>query len=164
VTCYIDGLAASIASVIALSADEIVMASNAMMMIHDPWMDTSGSGEQLRKSAEVIDKVQKQILDIYVRRTGSDADTIRALMRDETWLDAAEAVALGFADHISEPQRIAAQYDLARFRNSPHFLARHYGVDIWKQNSTRKGMMTRRKLAYCQQKAFEILREQNRIN
>ena len=164
VTAYVDGLAASIASVITLAADEIVMASNAMMMIHDPWINISGSGDELRKSADVIDKVRKQILDIYVRRTGSDPETISALMQDETWLDAAEAIALGFADRIAEPQQVAASYDLSQFRNPPHHLARHYGVDIWKRSPGRDRLVTRAKAAYCRRQVLAMLASEIRAS
>ena len=164
VTTYIDGLAASIASVIALAGDEVVMAANAMMMIHDPWATTSGSAEEMQKSAEVLDKVGKQILNVYIRRTGSDRDTIEAMMRDETWMDAAEAVALGFADQISVTQDVAAHYDLSRFRNPPNDLGRRYGVNAHQRSRARSRIAARAAVKYCQQQTTKMLRERNQIN
>jgi len=164
VTTYIDGLAASIASVIALAGDEVVMAANAMMMIHDPWATTSGSAEEMQKSAEVLDKVRKQILNIYIRRTGSDRDTIEDMMRDETWMDAAEAISLGFADEISVTQDVAAHYDLSRFRNPPNDLGRRYGVKTHQRSRARSRITARAAVEYCNRKTMKMLREHNKIN
>ena len=164
VTTYIDGLAASIASVIALAGDEIVMAANAMMMIHDPWATTSGSAEEMQKSAEVLDKVRKQILNVYIRRTGSDRDTIETMMRDETWMDAAEAVALGFVDRVSGIQDVAAHFDLSRFRHSPNALGQRYGVNVYQRSRSRSQIAARAKVAYCQKQSMKILKANNRIN
>ena len=162
VTVYIDGLAASIASVIALAGSEIIMAANSMMMIHDPWCDTDEPYSE--KVTLLLDKLRLQILSIYTRKTGSDRATIEAMMRDEIWMDAAEAVSLGFADRISEPQRIAAQYDLSQFRKAPNHLTVNYNVHIGQRSSTRERMVIRAKAAYCQQQALKILRGKNRIN
>ena len=161
VTVYVDGLAASIASVIALAGDAIVMAANSLLMIHNPWC----AGEPHdKKVSDLLEKVRKQILDVYVRRTGSDRETIEQMMRDEIWMDAGEALALGFCDSISEPHRIAAQYDLSKFRNPPNHLAFNYGVNLGQRSKARRQMVIRAQLEYCQKKTLKILRERNQIN
>lgn len=164
ITVHVDGIAASIASVIALAGDEIRMAANAMMMVHDPWMTTTGTADELQKSAELINKVKEQIIKVYMRRTGSDRDVIVDLMAQETWMDAAEAIALGFADEVSEPQQLAASYDLSRFKNPPHEMARRYGVNAYQRSRSRNQIAIRAKITYCQQKCMKILRDRNQIN
>lgn len=111
VTVYIDGLAASIASVIAMAGDKIVMAENALMMIHNPWSGVWGEADDMRKEAEVLDKIKDSIIATYVSRTGKTADELSAMMDEETWLDATEAVELGFADETTEPRLEAAKFN-----------------------------------------------------
>lgn len=108
VTAVIDALAASIASVIAMAADEVVMSDTAMMMIHDPWGGAIGTAEDMRKTAEVLDKMKEQIVLAYRKKTGLADARIRELMSEETWMTGAEAVDLGFADRIEEPAPEAA--------------------------------------------------------
>jgi len=96
----IDSLAASIASVIAMAGDEIHMAENAMMMIHDPWSGVMGGAEDMRKQADVLDKLKASIVLTYAKRTGKDTTTIETMMAEETWMSAADAVEFGFADVI----------------------------------------------------------------
>lgn len=108
-TVFIDGLAASIASVIAMAGDEIVMYPGSMMMIHNPWTSVKGGdAEVLRQTADVLDKVRDSIVAVYVDRTGLSAGTLTTLMQAETWMTAAEAVANGFATKISSNLQIAA--------------------------------------------------------
>jgi len=104
ITAQIDSLAASIASVIAMAADEIVMSDVAMMMIHDPWGGAVGTAEDMRKTADVLDKMKSQIVNAYAKKTGLSADQIETMMTDETWMTAAEAVDLGFAARVDELQ------------------------------------------------------------
>ena len=109
VTVYVDGLAASIASVIAMAGDKVVMADNALMMIHDPWSMVIGSADEMRQEADVLDKVKESLVTTYQNRTGMNRDEIAALMADETWLDAEEAVEFGFADETYEARKEAAK-------------------------------------------------------
>lgn len=162
VKVYVDGLAASIASVIALAGDEIVMASNSMMMIHDPWSTAKKPHSQ--KLSDILNKIRISILDVYTRKTGSDRETIEQMMADEYWMDAAEAIALGFADSISEPHRIAAQYDLSQFRNPPNNLTYVYGADLRQQSKARRRMVVRAQAEYCLKKSLQILRDRHRAN
>lgn len=123
-TVRIDGLAASAASVIACGGSQVVMASNAMMMIHNPSTFAYGTAEDLRKTAEMVDKARDGILASYRRKAPSldDAELIR-MLDEETWLTAEEAVALGFADTIGEKASLQACAGstgiLARFKHTP---------------------------------------------
>jgi ATP-dependent Clp protease protease subunit len=121
---HIDGLAASIASVIAMAGDEIVMARNSLMMIHNPWGIAMGEATDFRKMADSLDKIGGAITDTYVSRTGQSAEDVGAMMDAETWLNAEEAVAQGFADQVSEPMDVAAfaGLDVSKFRRPPEAL------------------------------------------
>lgn len=111
VTTYIDGLAASIASVIALAGDKIIMAENAMFMIHNPWTFTAGDAKALRKEADVLDQVRETILNTYTSRTGGDREDLAKSMDDETWYDATQAKEAGFVTDVSKASKIAACAD-----------------------------------------------------
>lgn len=101
-TIMIDGLAASIASVIACAGKQVLIAPGAMMMIHNPWNIAMGDAQEMRKSADVLDQVRESLVTIYSGRTGLPRSRLVSMMDDETWLTADEAVALGFADAINE--------------------------------------------------------------
>lgn len=117
VTVHVDGVAASIASVIAMAGQRVVMAGPAMLMIHDPWGYAVGNAAELRKQADVMDKVATSIASAYVERTGRAEADIRAEMSAETWFTADEAVALGFADEVDRGAAVQARHDLSRFRS-----------------------------------------------
>jgi hypothetical protein len=102
-----------------MAGDEVVMPENAFLMIHDPSGLMMGTAEDMRAMAEALDKIKGSLLAGYVAKSGGAEADIAALMARETWLDAAEAVALGFADRLAEPVRIAARFDVGRFRNAP---------------------------------------------
>jgi ATP-dependent Clp protease protease subunit len=119
VTVWIDGIAASAASYIAMAGDEVVMPENAFLMIHDPSGLVMGTADDMRAMAEALDKIKGSLVAGYAAKSGAPEEDIAALMTKETWLDAAEAVELGFADRLAEPVRIAATFDVGRFRNAP---------------------------------------------
>ena len=121
---YVDGLAASIASVIAMAGDEISMASNAMMMIHDPWGMAVGTADEMRKYAETLDQVKSTLIDTYVARSGSDRAKVEEWMGAETWMDAKTAMERGFCSAIvnDSPKASAAFPMLAKFKNTPDCL------------------------------------------
>jgi ATP-dependent Clp endopeptidase proteolytic subunit ClpP len=122
ITVWIDGIAASAASYIAMAGDEIVMPENAFLMIHDPAGLVMGTAEDMRATAEALDKVKGSLIQGYASKSGKAEEEIAALMAAETWLDANEALDLGFIDRIAEPVRIAASFDIGRFRNAPPLL------------------------------------------
>ncbi len=115
INVYVDALAASIASVIAMAGDTIEMAGPAMMMIHDPWGAMQGTAEDMRKQADLLDMVKGQIIDVYRKRTGMASDEIAALMAGEKWMTAWEATDMNFATRIGPDQAIAACIDRERF-------------------------------------------------
>jgi ATP-dependent Clp endopeptidase proteolytic subunit ClpP len=115
----IDGLAASMASVIALAGSKVLMADNALMMIHDPIGWAFGDSEEMRKTADVLDKFGEAIVNAYQKKTGKPENDIKAAMAEETWFTAAEAKEFGLVDEVSEPMKMAAKFDLQRFRNAP---------------------------------------------
>lgn len=121
VTVNVDGIAASIASVIAMAGDEIRIAENGFLMIHEPWTISLGTARDLRNEADVLDKLQSQAVATYANRTGLGADEVTAMMDGiETWLNASDAIEKGFADSMTEPSKAAALViDRTRFPNAP---------------------------------------------
>lgn len=122
VTAHVDGIAASIASVICMCADTIVMAKFARMMIHDPAGGSWGSSDDLRKTADLMDAVKADIVTAYADRTKADPKDIAKWMSDETWMDAATSVERGFADKIDEGATMQAKETspiLAKYKNTP---------------------------------------------
>jgi ATP-dependent Clp protease protease subunit len=121
VNIYVDGLAASIASVIAMAGDSIEVSQNGMLMIHDPFGMSFGTAEEHRKLADLLDKVKDSIADTYVSRSGMEKDKALALMADETWFSAQEAVDSGLADRVGSDMAVAAcvRPDLFKFKRMP---------------------------------------------
>lgn len=124
VTVSIDGIAASAASYIAMAGDEIIMPENAFLMIHDPSGMVMGTAVDMRSMAEALDKIGASLLRGYAAKSGKAEDEVAALMARETWLDATEALDMGFADTMAEPVRIAASFDVSRFQNMPPEIVR----------------------------------------
>jgi ATP-dependent Clp endopeptidase proteolytic subunit ClpP len=122
VTVSIDGIALSMGSVIAMAGDHIEMADNALFMIHNPYGGAMGDADEMRKTADVMDKMKKTLLSAYTKQTGLSEDVISGMMDDETWLDADEALEQGFIDEISGEIELAASFDLSEFRNVPERL------------------------------------------
>lgn len=121
----VDGLALSAASIVAMAGDEIRMAGNALMMIHQAWALAVGTVDDLRARAEMLDRVDVSIAATYAARTGKDVDEIVELMAAETWMTAEEAVEAGFADSVTNTMAVAASLlpeHLERFRNVPEAL------------------------------------------
>jgi len=105
VTIRVDGLAASIASIIAMAGDKIIMSPGSMMMIHKPWTMAVGDANELDKVKEVLSDIEKSLLPIYTARTGKSEEEVQALLDAETWMTAEEAVAEGFADEVIEAKK-----------------------------------------------------------
>jgi len=122
VSVYIDGLAASMASVVAMAGDRVYIPANAMMMIHKPWGVQGGDAEAMRQYAALLDKVESNLVQAYVGKTGKTPEEIHALLSAETWMEGGEAVAAGFADELIEPLKVAASLTSKRmqeFTNMP---------------------------------------------
>lgn len=101
---YVDGLAASIASLVLMACDKVIMPKNSMLMIHKPWTATAGNANDMAKTIETLNKVEEAMLTAYVDKTGMAEDEIKELLAAETWLSASDAVAKGFADEIEETE------------------------------------------------------------
>ena len=116
-TVYIEGIAASMGSVIALAADRVIMAENSLFMIHNAWGGATGEARDMMKTAKLLEKISGEIADIYTKKTGMPYDKVKDMMDEETWLSAEEAYDLGFVDSISDAIKVAAKYDVSKFKN-----------------------------------------------
>ncbi len=101
ITVYVDGVAASMASVIAMVGNPVIMPENTFMMIHKPFGFTGGDAEDMRTYADLLDKVEAVLLPAYAQKTGKTTDEIAAMLADETWMSGAECLAQGFADQVT---------------------------------------------------------------
>ena len=101
---HIDGFACSVASLIAMAGDEVVMPRNAMMMIHHAWMWACGNAAELRKAADDLDAINKGNRQAYLQKAGDKLteDALVAMLDAETWLTAEDCIRLGFADRYAE--------------------------------------------------------------
>ena len=99
------------------------MPENAMFVLHDPSGLVAGTASDMRAMADALDKMKAGLVAAYHDKSGRDDAEIEALMAAETWLSAEDAVALGLADRVEQPVRMAAHFDLSRFRNPPPQLA-----------------------------------------
>lgn len=118
VTTYVDGLAASIGSVIAMAGDEVVMGNYAQMMIHNAMGAVYGNASDMRELADLLDKTSANLAQVYADRSGTDVADWLALMDAETWFTADEAVEFGLADRVMEYDRrkIDNKWDLSQFK------------------------------------------------
>lgn len=117
----VDGLAASIASVIAMAGDSITMSLGAQMMVHNPSGFAMGDAKTMRELADTLDKSRASIASIYADRAGGTVDAWGTAMDAETWYTAQEAVDAGLADKIddsSQAEDIAAKFDLSIFNHA----------------------------------------------
>jgi ATP-dependent Clp protease, protease subunit len=130
VDVFVDGIAASAASIIAMAGDTITMGQSAMMMVHNAWTFAMGDADDLRKTAETLDVISASIGDAYVKRTGKTAAEIKTIMDAETWMGAQECVDQGFATGIDEAEpdddeamALARSFkSLAKLKNVPEKL------------------------------------------
>ena len=123
VETYIEGLAASIGSIIALAGETVYMAKNAFFMIHEPWIIAVGDSTDLRKTADVLDKIRGTLVQTYVDKTGKDEKQVDEWVKAETWFTAEEAKDAGFIDEIiDEEKEPENKYDLGIYDNAPDIL------------------------------------------
>lgn len=108
----VEGIAASAASYVLMAADHIEMPEDAFIMIHNAHGGVFGDAEDMRDMADVIDKLQSSIINIYAKRTGKDVVDIAEMMKDETWMNASDAMAHGFIDTITDPVNVAAKINV----------------------------------------------------
>lgn len=120
ITVYIDGLAASMASVIAMVGDVVIIPMNAGIMVHKPWGIQGGDADDMRRYADLLDKVEDSLVSAYTKKTGKSAEDIKQLLDAETWMFGQEAVDLGFADMVAEPLQAAASLNSKRLQEFTH--------------------------------------------
>lgn len=136
VTARIEGLAASIATIIALGADEVSMSENSLFMIHNVWGGETGGAEDMRKAADLMEKMGGRLLNIYAKKTGKSEDEIRAWMDAETWFTSDEALEAGFINTIDSPIALAAKFDI----NKLNYKNKTLVVDMFNSNKINKKM------------------------
>lgn len=122
VRAVVEGLAASAASVVMTAAQECSIVEGSMVMVHDPWSSVQGGASEMRSAADLLDKVRDSIADAYARKTGMGRDECAALMAEETWMSAEEAVAMGFCDRVDASVTavaMASRGAMARYRRCP---------------------------------------------
>lgn len=154
VTARITGLAASAATFIAISADEVEMEEGTFFMIHNSWGITIGNASEHEYTANLLRKVDETILNDYVKKTGLEKDVIQKWMEEETWFTAEEAKEYGFADRVlseeegeeetvdneeedDEEEEIGNKWDLSIFKNAPK---------SFKKSSKNRNQSTRNKV------------------
>jgi ATP-dependent Clp protease, protease subunit len=122
VETYIEGLAASSGSIVALAGDKVYMAENAFYMIHEPWVLTVGDSAELRKTADLLDKISGVMVNTYMKVSGKDEKQIKQWLQAETWFTAEEAKEAGFVDEITDEIEAQARHDLSIYDNVPEKL------------------------------------------
>lgn len=115
-TVYVDGLAGSISSVIALAGDRVVIPSNAYMMIHKPWTYSWGNANELREQADMLDKIEEGIINVYSEnlKEGVDIEEIKQMVNNETWLtgeDASKYFNIELSTNIEAVACVSDYYD-----------------------------------------------------
>lgn len=124
VSVHVDGLAASIASVIAMAGGTVTMPRNAMMMVHNPWTYAYGNAGELRKAANDLDKIRLSMIEAYLDKAAAklSRDKLTELMDAESWLTAQECCDYGLCDVLEAENSVAACVDpevMAKYRNTP---------------------------------------------
>lgn len=117
---YVDGLAASMATVILMACDVVHIPENALMMVHKPWGITGGDADDMRRYVELLDKIEDTMVMAYAGKTGKSADEIKSLLKEETWMTGREAVEAGFADQLTESLAAAAHLNSKRMQEFNH--------------------------------------------
>ncbi|NTK37702.1 Clp protease ClpP [Enterococcus faecium] len=110
VVAHVDALAASIASVIVASCDEVIMPENSMLMIHNPWTISMGNAKELRKQADDLDKIAESSVVTYLAKAGEKLteEKIKQIMDEETWMSDQEAYNYGLCDVVESANQVAA--------------------------------------------------------
>ncbi len=124
VTAHVDGYAASAASLLVAAADEAVIAPSGMVMIHNAWTIALGNGDDMRATADLLDKIDGQLVAAYQEKGGDKRDW-KALMAAETWFTADEAISAGLVDRVAEraAKTSAMAFDLSAYTNAPQIEA-----------------------------------------
>jgi len=122
VITQVDGLAASSASVVAMAGDEVLMADASFLMIHNAWGLVIGNADELRDTAELLDKVDHQIAEVYARKGEGTAAAFLEAMAEETWYSPEEAIAAGLADGNVDTEPVEDRFNLSVYKHTPKAL------------------------------------------
>ncbi|MDA2567517.1 Clp protease ClpP [Bacillus cereus] len=117
VIIYVDGLAASAASLIAMAADELIMNTGSMLMIHEASTFAWGTKTDIQKTLNALEGIDKSIADIYMTRFQGERSEIETMIQNETWFSSNEAVDVGLADRVNETIE-EEEIDAEEFKNS----------------------------------------------
>jgi ATP-dependent Clp protease, protease subunit len=115
----ITGVAASAASIIAMAGDEIAIAENAFVMIHNAWGVTIGNAEDHDETSDLLGQIDNSLASTYAKRTGQDIRVIKEMMTEETWLDSADAKANGFVTEIIAARAANARFNMSVYAKAP---------------------------------------------
>lgn len=139
VTVRIEGLAASIASIVAMGGRKVEAYQNTMLMIHNAWTVVGGDHNLMREVADLVEKISGQMLEIYTGKTKSGKKDMKQMMDEETWLTAKEAAEKGFVDAVLTSGKAAkAAFDLSMFAHAPDGLAdEHEGRELTRKETER---------------------------
>lgn len=118
VTIYVDGIAASAASIIAMAADELIMNKGSNLMIHEGSTFVWGTKTDLKKTQNALESIDKSIADIYMTRYAGERSEIDTMIVNETWFTSSEAVDVGLADRVNELAETDGETDPEEFKNS----------------------------------------------
>jgi ATP-dependent protease ClpP protease subunit len=113
---YVDGLAASAASLIIMAADRVIMHANSQIMIHETWTNVSGGVSELNRHIGLLEMINEQYAQTYADRTGLTMQEVRRMMHGETWLPPGDAIRMGFADEmiVDRPHQVYQARDVRR--------------------------------------------------
>lgn len=128
VTIQVDGIAASIASVIAMAGKRVCMAANGFVMIHNPSAGCMGESKDMRETADVLDKIAASLAQTYAAKTGKSVEECAAWMRDETWFSAEDAKKAGLVDEVCNAMVFTAKLD--NFHKAPDALKKAVAIEV----------------------------------
>jgi len=154
VNVSIEGIAASMASVIMLAGDNIDASENSLIMIHNPSVGIQGESKDLTSKAELLDKIKEQMLAVYAEKTGKETSDISVMMDKETWLTASEASEMGLVDNVTDAIKVAAHFDLTEYQ-TPEWVTASYN----KKNVNDKTMEKLKELLAELKNSISIFKE-----
>lgn len=105
----------SAGTIIAAAGDHVSMSNHGYYMIHNPWSVSMGDSKDMQATAEILSKIENDLVSIYFKKTGIDKEEIREMMNAETWLTSEEALEMGFVDELTEGAKIEASFDPKQF-------------------------------------------------
>lgn len=156
----VDGLAASIGSIIAMAGSTITMGESAFLMIHNPWALIIGNAKDMRDMADTLDKIGSSLAGVYATRPNITKEQAQGWMNAETWFTADEAVAAGLADAVETPPAAdnRTQFDLSGYANVPTALQlNNEKPDL---NATIREICNRQRIKTMQQRLALVQRDE----